>query len=1353
MMAGKNIHAEWLGLVETSGPFLAPAVLEEVLPHGLDRILAKDRRDLRAAYDEWDEALGLDDPDLEQLHAAWIRMVLDAGLGFEEDVLDDGSQGVEMPSYRASTGEVVTPDFVLRRPSGEPLIFVASYAPDTALDKPLSRQEPTSPIERMKLLCRSQKLRVGLVTNGEQWALVNAPVDDTSGHTIWHARLWWLEPVTYRAFVTLLGMRRFFGKPEDRIEGLLERSSKAHHEVTGTLGEQVRRAVEVLVQALGRADEDRNGELLQNVSADELYAAGLSVMMRLVFLLSAEERQLLLLGDPVYDQEYAVSTLRAKLEEDADRYGVEVQERRYDAWSRLLALFRGVFAGIAHDGLRMPRLGGSLFDPDRYPFLEGRPVGTSWRETPASPLPIDNRTVELLLRALQVLEHSGGARQLSYRGLDVEQIGHVYEGLLEFRVERVEKFTLGLRGSQKASHPTISFSALEQLHRSGVSKAVTELATVTGRSKPALTRALKQEPNAEQLPALVHACGGDEPLARRLLPFASLMRDDSWGVPLVYHANSFAVVPSAGRRETGSHYTPRALTESIVTTTLQPIFERLGKDPDPRAILEVKVCDPAMGSGAFLVEACRQLADRLVWSWSRAEERGEVVSAEGEALKKLGKHDPLPSEAIDRLITARRLVAERCLYGVDRNPMAVDLAKLGLWLVTLAKGKPLGFLDHKLKHGDSLVGLGNSQMMAFHWREQNHDWGPLFQGVQHDLKQANEWRQSIGDLGEFAYDEKRRAYVQSEGALADARLVGDLCLAAFFGAEKDKAREELREAYWKKLRAWRKSPSKRAAVEEIVDELRTGDHPLPLLHWELKFPEVFDRANPGFDAIVGNPPFAGKNTVINGNREGYLDWLKVANPKSHGNADLVAHFFRRAFGLIRNNGTFGLIATNTVGQGDTRATGLRWICNNGGSIYRAIRRKPWPGAAAVVVSVVHVLRGEWSGPRLLDGRRVEKITAFLFHAGGHDDPHQLATNAGQSFQGSIVLGMGFTFDDTDKKGVASPIDHMHRLIEGDPKNAQRIFPYIGGKEINSSPAHCHHRYVINFGEMSEQEAWEWPDLMRIVEAKVKPERMAQKREIRKRYWWRFGEPTPALFRAIADLPRVLAVARVGQHGSFTFLPSTMVYSDGLIIFPIDSYAAFCALQSRPHEIWARFFGSSLEDRLRYTPSDCFETFPFPKAWTTDPALEAAGAAYYEYRAKLMVESDKGMTDTYNRFHDPGEDSPEIAHLRELHEAMDRAVLDAYGWDIPTACEFLLDYEVDDEGSGKKKPWRYRWPDEVHDEVLARLLDLNQQRYEKEQPSSKRNGSKKKAKGKKKSGTTKRGSKKRQAREDEQGELF
>jgi hypothetical protein len=368
------------------------------------------------------------------------------------------------------------------------------------------------------------------------------------------------------------------------------------------------------------------------------------------------------------------------------------------------------------------------------------------------------------------------------------------------------------------------------------------------------------------------------------------------------------------------------------------------------------------------------------------------------------------------------------------------------------------------------------------------------------------------------------------------------------------------------------------------------------------------------------------------------------------------------------------------------------------------------------VSVLHVMKGPFPGTKRLEDREVETITAFLFHRGGHDDPARLLANAAKSFVGSYILGMGFTFDDADRKGVATPLAEMQRLIEKDPRNAERIFPYVGGEEINTNPTQGHDRYVINFGEMSETEARRWPELMAIVERKVKPDRETKAKDVAAWPWWQFWRRRQELYDAIAGLKRVLVISRVTEHPGFVFLPAGRVFSERLVVFPLAGFAALSVLQSRVHEVWARFFSATLADTLMYAPSDCFETFPFPENWQTRPALEAAGEIYDEYRAALMVRNGEGLTKTYNRFHDPHERDPEIARLRELHAAMDRAVLDAYGWtDIPIDCEPLLDYEIDEEGWGdKKKPFHYRWPDEVRDEVLARLLDLNAQRDKEEE---------------------------------------
>jgi hypothetical protein len=265
--------------------------------------------------------------------------------------------------------------------------------------------------------------------------------------------------------------------------------------------------------------------------------------------------------------------------------------------------------------------------------------------------------------------------------------------------------------------------------------------------------------------------------------------------------------PTDERRRTGSHYTPRSLTNPIVQHALAPAFARLGDDAGPEAVLDLKVCDPAMGSGAFLVEACRALGERLVQAWARWPETRSTIPADE-----------------DEHLHARRLVAQRCLYGVDKNPRAVDLARLSLWLATLARDHEFTFLDHALKCGDSLVGLTTAQIAATHWDTSKP---PTFVGklVGDHLKAAEEGRAQIRDHADGATEAELRPLLKAADAkLEVARLIGDGVVSAFFHADKPKERIKCLVEFQKAVQSHLGSSDWVSAVAPFAAAMNTTEH-------------------------------------------------------------------------------------------------------------------------------------------------------------------------------------------------------------------------------------------------------------------------------------------------------------------------------------------------------------------------------------------------------------------------------------------------------------------------------------------------------------------------------------------------
>ena len=1351
-------HAEWLSLVEASGPFLSMKVLASVFPQGLDDIDPDLRARLRAAHEEWRDDVDGTRPDVA-VHHAWIRYVFREGLGFgDSDIVPGDRLGltVRVPEQH----ETLAPDFAVVNPAarddaGKPRLLISVLAPTQDPNKSLAnRFWKVSPVDRMLFLLRGaqaqgSKIRVGLVTNGDEWVLVHVAPNETATYVTWSSELFFDEPLTLRAFVSLLGLKRFFGVPDAEVlETLFAESSKDQHDVTDQLGLQVRRAVEILVQTIDRLDRDRGRVLLKGIPEATLYESAVTVMMRLVFLFAAEEKKLLLLGTPLYDENYAVSTLHDQLQGTADRHGEEVLERRHDAWSRLLATFRAVFGGIDHTDLRLPAYGGSLFDPDRFPFLEGRTPGTSWRDPgTSSPLAVDNRTVLHLLRALQRLQiRVGGGgptetRRLSFRALDIEQIGHVYEGLLDHTAKRATGLTLSLDGKKE---PEIALADLEAMRKKEKDAFPAWLAEATGRSTPAIERALQYEIPKEDQRRWLAACDSRRPVYERLAPWAGLVRDDSHGNPVVIDEGAVYVTEGSDRRSTGTHYTPRSLTEPIVQHTLDPLVydgPAEGKPREewvlkpPKDILALRVCDLAMGSGAFLVQACRYLSQKLVEGWETAEKNAGdklVLAPNGELSRGMPGDTLVPREVEERLVLARRFVADRCLYGVDVNPMAVEMAKLSLWLVTLQKNRPFSFVDHALRCGDSLLGVtSEEQLLYFHLdpargKKLHDNLLGLDKKMRAALARSRELREKLESFPvRDISDSKQKAWLfdQANEATEDLRAIGDLLIGAALatagkkeGALDDALRDispmvaGLLNAVGDGRAKKREELLLRAAALRNARREEGQPYRTPY-HWAVEFPEATQRG--GFDALVGNPPFMGglklETALGTDYRAHIVEHLAHGVVGVRGTADLCAYFLLRVGELVRSDGHVAILATNTIAQGDSCRLGLDQMIGNGFSITRATTSRKWPGSAAnLEISELWLRRGCWKGARHLDTRPVAGITSELRQPGRTGGkPQRLAQNTGRAFQGSNLLGLGFTM----------PPDDARSLIRANRKNKEVLFPYMNGRDLNSSFDQSASRWVINFRDWPLDRktagrdyngpvAADFPDCLAIVRKLVKPERdamigrnpMATKRG---QLWWRHVGEAKNMYVAIENMSRVIVAGQTSKYHSFVLVETGAVFDQKLVVFAYDSFGAMTLLQSTIHAVWELSRGSTLETRPVYTPTDCFETFSFPAVASLGGTLESVGERYDSLRREIMVRNGEGLTDTYNRFHSPDEKSEPIKRLRALHVEMDEAVKQAYGWS---------DLSLDHGFHETKQGLRYTISEAARVKVLDRLLELNHVRY-------------------------------------------
>jgi len=819
----------------------------------------------------------------------------------------------------------------------------------------------------------------------------------------------------------------------------------------------------------------------------------------------------------------------------------------------------------------------------------------------------------------------------------------------------------------------------------------------------------------------------------------------------------FIFTQGSERSATGTHYTPDELVQPLIKHSLDYIIDDKLKAEDPeKALLSIRVCDVAAGSGHILLNAARRIGAEL-------------------AKVRTGEDQPSPTAYRAGIRDAIR----NCIYGVDKNPLAVELCKVSLWLEAHIPGEPLNFLDHHIKCGDSIVGLAHKEELlngiateAFKKLpgddpdvvkrlskknredlEQRRQLPLDFeQSVTDNIRNIASWLNKLNTMPETTPAEvaaKQKEYQKLTSGSQWWRLknLADIRVAQFFIPKtRENENKLITDAEYRLFLEGRQMAGMGVAKATAVGIDKR------FFHWFLEFPEIFTPSpvgegeaggKSGFDCILGNPPFLGGKRISGMFGDNYLNYIKIVFAPAVGGLDLVAYFFRRVFTIIKEKGFQALISTNTIAQGDTRLGGLEVIIAQGGKINFAIRSMKWPGLAAVEIALITVYKGLWQDKFILCNRIVSKITSYLDDAEIIENPFQLKQNANKGFIGSVISGKGFILEPT----VAQ------RLLEN-PINKNIIYPYLNGEDLNTNPDQSPSRFIINFFDWPEEKCKsEYHDCYDIVRRLVKPHRDNSKRKVYREKWWLYAEKAVELYRLIniLSLKRVIVVARISKTVAFSMVPCNQVFADALVVTIFDNFTFFAILQSTINNIWAWKYCTTMKTDLNYTPSATFDTFPFPQTMISEikRELEQIGENCHEHRRQLMFKMQLGLTKTYNQFHNKqlsvinddlnltendiekkysketlnlwnhlrrmentcsfNEAVEGIFELRRLHKEMDETVLKAYGWsDVNLVHDF---YEVD--YLPENDNIRFTISPDARREILKRLLKLNHEIHEKE----------------------------------------
>ena len=690
---------------------------------------------------------------------------------------------------------------------------------------------------------------------------------------------------------------------------------------------------------------------------------------------------------------------------------------------------------------------------------------------------------------------------------------------------------------------------------------------------------------------------------------------------------NFTFAAGDERSRTGSHYTPEELVQPLLKHSLDYLIADALKKPavaeKERALLALKVCDVACGSGHILLAAARRI---------------------GAALAVLRTGDDQPSPAAFR--EAVRDVIRHCIYGMDLNPLAVELCKVALWLEAHVPGQPLTFLDHRIHCGNAIVGLaradelkrgipdeafktlpGDEKDIAAALRRQNKDerkgaqsldFGPRVADDIQALREAYSAFEHVPEQGAGDYHKRRAAYDRFLQTPEHWRLrvLADLQVAQFYLPKTRENSPYL--TTHDTFRRWLEGLS--PTGQQPAAAMNVGARKC-FAHW---FIELWDVMNDGgFDLILGNPPYLGRGGLRGATGDFFCEWVQWEYAPC-GVSDLVAYFIRRIYDLLRPGGFAALITTNSVKDGEVRTDGLEPVIARGGSLVYAVSAIRWPGIANLYVSLFSLRRGPWDKPRTLDGVEVSYISSRFEDYADIGTPKLLLENDDRMFQGSDFMGEGFLLEESEAT----------KMIGRDPRLAEVILPALNGQELNSHPLQFGGRRIICFFDWSLERAERYDEAFERVRTLVRPARELQNDAGAKEKWWQFLRPRMELYSRLRGLERCFIAAVTTKHLNFTATAPDRVFLKTLKVLTTDRWSDYAVLQSTLHEVWARKYSGALKRDLRYSPTDCFLNFAFPRDPAHEAALAAIGEAYHEHRRALMRDLWLGLTDLYNLFHRP-----------------------------------------------------------------------------------------------------------------------